>query len=243
MPTQNILLEKCVDTLDSLFEHDKINVEELTSAMFQTIVMLYLYQNLFQFTHNDLHTNNIMFVETKEEFLYYKIKNQYYKVPTYGKIYKLIDFGRAIYTYKNTRLCSDSFSPNGTAHGQYNCEPFMNVKKPLIEPNYSFDLCRLACSMFDFIIENLDDMDVFRKIPLYDMIISWIYDDSGINVLYKKNGDERYPDFKLYKMIARNVNQHIPEKQFDHKCFQNYKTDTSEHYMDLDALIKTKDLL
>jgi hypothetical protein len=44
-------------------------------------------------------------------------------------------------------------------------------------------------------------------------------------------------------MIARNVNQHIPEKQFDHKCFQNYKTDTSEHYMDLDALIKTKDLL
>ena len=243
IPTQNILLEKCVDTLDSLFEKDKINVEELTSAMFQTIVILYLYQNVFEFTHNDLHTNNIMFVETKEEFLYYKIKNIYYKVPTYGKIYKLIDFGRAIYTYKNTRLCSDSFSPNGTAHGQYNCEPFLNSNKNTIEPNYSFDLCRLACSMFDFIIDSLDDIDVFRKIPLYDMIIEWIHDDSGNNVMYKKNGDERYPDFKLYKMIARNVNKHVPEKQFDHACFKDYITHPLDEYVNIDELIKMKDRL
>jgi len=67
-----------------------------------------------------------MYVETEEEFLYYNIKGQYYKVPTFGKLYKLIDFGRSIYTYQGTRLCSDSFSPNGTAHGQYNCEPFYN---------------------------------------------------------------------------------------------------------------------
>jgi len=78
------------------------------------------------------------------------------------------------------------FSPNGTAHGQYNCEPFLNSNKNTIEPNYSFDLCRLACSMFDFIIDSLDDIDVFRKIPLYDMIIEWIHDDSGNNVMYKK---------------------------------------------------------
>ena len=32
------------------------------------------------------------------------------------------------------------------------------------------------------------------------------------NILYKKNGDERYPDFKLYKMIARTVHNHTPEK-------------------------------
>jgi len=40
--------------------------------------------------------------------------------------------------------------------------------------------------MFDFIIDSLDDIDVFRKIPLYDMIIEWIHDDSGNNVMYKK---------------------------------------------------------
>ena len=32
----------------------------------------------------------------KTEFLYYKINNKYFKVPTYGKIFKIIDFGRAI---------------------------------------------------------------------------------------------------------------------------------------------------
>lgn len=244
VPTQNILLEKCVNTLDSLFESDDISIEQLTSAIFQTVVMLYLYQNVYEFTHNDLHTNNIMYVDTSDEFLYYKIKDQHYKVPTYGKIYKLIDFGRSIYTYRGVRLCSDSFSPNGTAHGQYNCEPFLNKHKPTLEPNYSFDLCRLACSMFDFIIEDLDDIEAFRTVPVYDMIIGWVYDDYGNNVLYKKNGDERYPDFKLYKMIARNVNQHIPERQFEHACFNAFKTTVPDaSVIDIDLLIKKKDHL
>jgi len=149
----------------------------------------------------------------------------------------------AIYTYKNKRLCSDSFSSNGTAHGQYNCEPFLNDKKPVVEPNYSFDLCRLACSMFDFIIDDLKEIDKFRKIPLYDMILGWVYDDNGNNIVYKKNGDERYPDFKLYKMIARSVTKHIPEKQFSHKCFANYKISKCETYSDLDEMIKMKGLL
>ena len=240
MPSQNILLEKCTDTLDSLFESDDINIEQLTSSIFQTVLMLYVYQNVYNFTHNDLHTNNIMYVETTEEFLYYKIKGQFYKVPTYGKLYKLIDFGRAIYTYQDKRLCSDSFSSNGTAHGQYNCEPFYNKNKPKLEPNYSFDLCRLACSMFDFIIDDLKDIDTFRNIPIYDMIISWVYDDYSNNVLYKKNGDERYPDFKLYKMIAKNVNNHIPEKQFEHKAFSSYKEESLDTCVDIDELIKTK---
>jgi hypothetical protein len=240
IPCQNIILEKCKHTLDDLLEKDDIKLEELTSAMFQVIVILYVYQNVFKFTHNDLHTNNIMYVETKEEYLYYKIKDKYYKVPTYGKLYKLIDFGRSIYEYKDTRLCSDSFSPNGTAHGQYNCEPFINKNKPILEPNYSFDLCRLGCSMFDFIVEDIKDIDNYRKIPLYDMIIQWIYDDNGVNVLYKKNGDERYLDFKLYKMIAKNVNRWIPETQLEHPCFQSYIVEQCEQTIDINEIIKTK---
>ena len=240
IPCQNIILEKCKHTLDDLLEKDDIKLEELTSAMFQVIVILYVYQNVFKFTHNDLHTNNIMYIETKEEYLYYKIKDKYYKIPTYGKLYKLIDFGRSIYEYKDTRLCSDSFSPNGTAHGQYNCEPFINKNKPILEPNYSFDLCRLGCSMFDFIVEDIKDIDNYRKIPLYDMIIQWIYDDNGVNVLYKKNGDERYLDFKLYKMIAKNVNRWIPETQLEHPCFQSYIVEQCEQTIDINEIIKTK---
>ena len=232
IPTQVIAIECCDTTFDSILEENEIRIEELESAMFQVIAMLYLYQQVFKFTHNDLHTNNIMCIHTEEEFLYYKILGKYYKIPTFGRIYKIIDFGRSIYTVNNVLLCSDSFSDNGTANTQYNCEPFLNKDKPVIEPNYSFDLCRLACSMVDFIVEDMRDINQYRKsVPVYDLIISWLYDDNGVNILYKKNGDERYPDFKLYKMIARIVHNHTPEKQFDHVCFNKYETNSAK--MDL----------
>ncbi len=244
MPTQVVFIEKCDNTFDSLLSNN-ITIEELESAMFQIIVILYTYQKIFEFTHNDLHTNNIMYIQTDEPFLYYKIMDKTYKIPTFGKIYKIIDFGRAIYTVNDKLICSDSFSVNGTAHTQYNFEPFYNENKPIIKPNYSFDLCRLACSMLDFIIDDLNDLDKFKTIPIYNLIISWIYDDSGTNILYKRNGEERYPDFKLYRMIARIVHNHLPETQFSHECFQKYiveqlenNNEIQESMMNIDELIK-----
>jgi hypothetical protein len=222
IPTQVVAIEYCDVTFDSILEKNEIRIEELESAMFQIIAMLYLYQKAFDFTHNDLHTNNVMCISTTEEFLHYKIMGKYYKIPTFGRIYKNIDFGRAIYTVNGTVLCSDSFSENGTAHTQYNCEPFYNPKKPLIKPNYSFDLCRLSCSMVDFIVEDIRHINNYRKVPIYDLIISWLYDDNGVNILYKKNGEERYPDFKLYKMIARCVHKHTPQAQLERKEFNAF---------------------
>ena len=239
MPVQVVTLEKCEDTLDSLLETDAMRMEELESAMFQIIVMLYTYQKIFHFTHNDLHTNNIMYVKTDQEFICYKVCGHTYQIPTFGKMYKIIDFGRAIYEVNGKRICSDSFSENGMAYTQYNCEPFYNPAKPTIEPNYSFDLCRLACSMLDFIIDDLKEIDRFREVPIYDLILSWVYDDHGTNILYKKNGEDRYPEFKLYKMIARIVHQHVPEKQFDHECFAKYRTNVKVD-MDIDALVSRK---
>jgi len=240
IPTQVVAIEKCENTIDFLLEKNELRIEELESAMFQVIVMLYTYQNIFDFTHNDLHTNNIMYVPTEEKYLSYKIMGKYYKIPTFGKIYKIIDFGRAIYTVNDKIMCSDSFSEHGMAYSQYNFEPFYNAQKPKILPNKSFDLCRLGCSIIDFIIDDLNDLEKFKKVPIYDLIISWIYDDSGTNILYKKNGEDRYPDFKLYKMIARIVHQHVPEKQFDHLCFEKYVYESLDSYMDLDQLVKEK---
>jgi hypothetical protein len=211
-PVQVIALEKCKDTLDSLLI-ESISPEEITSALLQVIMTLIMYQKKFQFTHNDLHTNNIMYVETTEEFLYYTHNNINYKLPTYGRIYKIIDFGRAIYTFEGKRFVSDSFHPDGDAATQYNIEPFLDVSKPLLEPNYSFDLCRLACSMLDIIPDDT---------PVYELVEEWCLDDKNRNVLYKKNGEERYPDFKLYKMIARTVHAHTPEAQLVKPIFKKY---------------------
>ena len=75
------------------------------------------------------------------------------------KIFKIIDFGRAIYKYKGKLICSDSFHKDGDAATQYNFEPYYNDRKPIIEPNYSFDLCRLGCSIYDFIMEKYESLD------------------------------------------------------------------------------------
>ena len=59
--------------------------------------------------------------------------------------------------------------------------------------------------------------------PVAQVIEEWIKDDKGRNILYKNNGEERYPDFKLYKMIARTVHNHTPEKSNGSYIFSNYR--------------------
>ena len=241
MPVQLIFQEQCKGTLDDLILFNNISATEIVAALMQITCILYVYNNCFQFTHNDLHTSNIMFVETDKEYLYYKIQGKYFKIPTYGRIYKLIDFGRAIYKYQGKTFCSDSFAMGGDAYSQYNCEPFFNDQKPRIEPNYSFDLCRLGCSLYD-IINASDDTDDKDEQLLYDIINKWCTDDEGKNILYKKNGQERYPDFKLYKMIARTVHNHTAKLQLvgNNATFDLYLCDNTPDitFFDLDALPK-----
>ena len=97
-------------------------------------------------------------LKLKNDVLYYKVNNKYYKIKTFGKIFKIIDFGRAIYKYKDKLICSDSFHKEGDAATQYNFGPYYNDKKSIVEPNFSFDLCRLGCSIYDFITEKYDKL-------------------------------------------------------------------------------------
>lgn len=236
-PVQVICLEKCQGTLDSMFENNQINEENGACILFQIIMILLCYQKVFHFTHNDLHTNNIMYNNTSESHLYYKYKNQYYKVPTQGKLFKLIDFGRSIYKFNGNTFCSDSFAQSGDASSQYNCEPYMNEDKPRIDPNMSFDLCRLGCSIYDFIIH---DNDENRYDKLQKTIQRWCTDDNGKNMLYKKNGDDRYPNFKLYKMIARSVHAHTPDEQLKYDYFKQFACDKPNEtceIIDIDEMV------
>ncbi len=219
-PVQIISLECCENTFDSLLMNEDLSNEELTCIILQILMILITYQKLFKLTHNDLHTNNIMYVKTEKKYLYYKFNECHYKVPTFGKIFKIIDFGRAIYTFNGITIYSDSFDKDGDANSQYNCYDFFDDKKNLVEPNFSFDLCRLGCSIYDFIID--EDTDLSKIPSIYKFIINWCNDDENLNILYKNNFDERYPDFKLYKMIARKVHNHLPSDEIKHKVFKKY---------------------
>jgi hypothetical protein len=239
-PVQVICMEFCENTFDDLILSNDLKEEEWMSAFMQIIMILITYQKTFAFTHNDLHSNNVMYNYTDKKYIYYCYKKQYYKVPTFGRIFKIIDFGRSIYKYNGKLFCSDSFQIGNDAATQYNTEPYFNEKKPRLEPNFSFDLCRLACSIFDYVVEDmLEIKDLSKCDTVKRLIVEWCLDDKGINVLYKNNGQDRYPDFKLYKMIARCVHNHTPQAQLERpefKAYANFKGTVPNDVIDIDKM-------
>lgn len=241
-PVQMIAIEHCQNTFDHLIRTSKLTSDEMFSAFMQIVMILLAYQKTYAMTHNDLHTNNVMFVPTDKKYLYYCVNNVHYKVPTFGRVYKIIDFGRAIYKFKDVLFCSDSFQLGGDASTQYNTEPYMNENKPRLDPNYSFDLCRLACSMFDYFIRDMSEVkEKCEKEAFVRIIVEWCLDDNGINVLYKNSGAERYPEFKLYKMIARHVHKHTPQAQLERTEFSKFQIEKKnvkrgETIMNIDEL-------
>ncbi len=241
-PVQVISMECCENTFDDLIlKNVELSNEEWFSALMQIIMILITYQKAFNLTHNDLHTNNVMYNHTNKKFIYYCYKKKYYKVPTFGRLFKIIDFGRSIYKFNGKLFCSDSFQTGGDAATQYNTEPYLNDKKPRLEPNYSFDLCRLACSIFDYVVEDTEEIHKLSKCadPVKRLIVEWCLDDKGINMLYKNNGTDRYPDFKLYKMIARCVHNHTPQAQLERpefNAFSDFKGAVPDDVIDIDSI-------
>ena len=152
-PVQIICIEHMYETLDNYIENNEMTDLEWKSCFIQVIFILITYQKCFDFTHNDLHTNNIMYVKTEKKFIYVKYDGKHYKIPTFGKIFKIIDFGRAIYKFKGKQLCCDSYNFKEDAANQYNFEPYRNI----INQKYcliNLYLCRLGCSLYDYFIDD-----------------------------------------------------------------------------------------
>ena len=64
--------------------------------------------------------------------------------------------------------------------------------------------------------------DLTEDDEVIKLIVDWVTDDNNKNILYKSNGETRYPGFKIYKMIARNVHNHIPENEINKPLFNEY---------------------
>ena len=97
-------------------------------------------------------------------------------------------------------------------------------------------------SIYDFIMDKYETIDEV-KWPIHKIIMRWCDDDDNRNILYKNNDEERYPDFKLYKMIARKVNKHVPMDELNNKYFNKYIVSKKEikkgtKIMNLDNIIQ-----
>lgn len=246
-PVQITVLERCDGTMDDLMEDEisddatddmrETKEQRWTAWIFQVIAGLAAAQQHYDFVHNDLHTNNVMWSGTGETHLYYHVAgasggDRFYRVPTFGRIMKIIDFGRATFkppatSGENRVWFPDAYAPRAVAGGQYNCGPYFEQGRPKVLPNKSFDLCRLAVAMLETLWpEPVDAVEPPRvltkepgrithetKSPLWNLMWMWLTDKHGKNMVRTPDGEERYPQFDLYCAIAKDVHNAIPAQQ------------------------------
>jgi hypothetical protein len=214
-PVQIICMESCANTLDELIEDKKYDITETEwlSILFQICFGLSVAQKHIDFVHNDLHSSNIMFCSTDLEKIYFSIKNKFYAIPTFNKITKIIDFGRATFTVNNYLFFSDVFKKNGDAEGQYSYPYHNKMSSCKIKPNKSFDLSRLSST----IIEHFNP-----DTPIHNLLKLWITDKYGN--CYVNHND----DFDLYKKIAKNVISAVPENQLNKKIFNCFRVNKKD---------------
>ena len=210
-PIQILAMERLQTTLTELVKKG-ISVEEWKTILFELCFGMAIAQKYYSFIHNDLHSDNIMFKKTEKEYKYYKYQNFYFKVPTFGRETKVIDFARGIIKVNKKTYFSDVFKKDGDAGGQYNY--LENTKNKNF--NFSFDLARFGTTIAEF-IENSSE-----KEELFDLINCWTTNKNGDNFL------DMDDDFSLYVIICETASNAIPKEQLKKKIFNCFRINKSE---------------
>lgn len=216
VPVQVTVMEKCEGTLYELMMLNPEQEKHLAWIAQVMFALAYAQRN-FGMTHNDLHANNVMYVSTTTEFYYYNCGGELYRVPTYGYTIKIIDFERGIASVKIVGMkepklfISDHFCVEEEAGGQYNYADYYVSKYPEIKPAASFDLVRLATSLYWDIFPEPEPNNL-----LFKLFKRWLTLDDGTSILFGKKDEkhDRFHGFHLYKAIARFCKDNaVPRKE------------------------------
>ena len=209
MPVSLSLMEKLDATLDDVLDEEyNMSETEWFSVFFQVAFGLAVAQKYFSFVHNDLHSSNVMFKITPLKFLYYQIGNNFYKIPTYGKVTKIIDFARGTFKFGDRWVFSDQFKEDNDAHGQYDYPVDGTLKNCEHKPNPSFDLVRLGTTVIQRLDEQPKVREFVEQITLDDFNSSLCYDEDT---------------FQLYIDIAHNCHNAIPIQVLNNPVFDKFK--------------------
>jgi hypothetical protein len=240
MPSVILHTELMEGMMDDLLEEEEFEEgweHRWTCWLYQVIAGLAQLQSVFHLIHNDLHTNNIMWKKTDAEFFTYKLANgKIARIPTFGKRFTIIDYGRATFTFNGIEVMSSDFSEGKDAYGQYNYGPSKDVDMPLVRPNPSFDLARLACSLLrglypenpiakksGAVISKEGDWEIREtESELFNMLWNWLTDCNGENILETEEGDEKFPGFDLYQYIAANCKRARPLDWLEKKIYNQF---------------------
>ena len=175
----------------------------ILSIIFQVSAGLFIIHD--NITHNDLHLGNIMFKKTDKRYIYYKYKKKIYRIPTFGYILKIIDWGRATIQYKHLNLTNSVFSYNGDAYQQYYFPNLNPNRKTDITPSKSIDLSVLLYQLKNEEVTQFVNSNIRNFLDKYTTL-----SNKSLDSKYKENNIfdfQMYQDFNKYahKATAGNI--------------------------------------
>lgn len=244
MPVVSMFLEELDGVMDDLLEKPEYSPIKTADQenkwlawLFQVCAACAQLQTILNLTHNDLHTNNVMFKRTNEEYIFYKnASGTIWRVPTFGYIFTIIDYGRAIFTVSGYTMISSDYDDGHDAFGMYNFGAIEDETQPRVHPNRSFDLCRLACSLLrglfpvnpvskekGMILTKEGSWEVRETSEaVFNLLWGWLKTKDGKNCLETETGEEKFPGFDLYSYIAANVHSAVPRDQITKQMFRRF---------------------
>ncbi len=206
--------EKINHSFINLLSKRKLSNEEWYSFLFQIYFSLYFIQNHFKMIHNDLHIGNILYKNTDIDYLYYFINNKYYKIPTFNKIYIIIDWERSIFEYNNILYYNNVYLSNNDCSGQYYYDTYNSTNKKIKLPNLSFDITFLISSIMNFYEE---ESNIDLNIDIFNYFIDILIDKKGNIINYNNQS------FSLYENISNNSINGIPKNRLMDSIFKKFK--------------------
>lgn len=217
IPTTILITENVGFCLGDILDNKEYCREEWLSYIFQLTAGLAIAQSRYKLAHNDLHIGNVMAKPTTRKFLYYKLDDKtFFRVPTFGKIIKIVDWGRALLNFNNKNYWNNCFNIDFDVFGQYLPINGNVSYKDEVKPNMCFDM-----TLFIYSLLNPD-----YNLP-NDDLISFL-----ISLCNLKNGKNIYKTyssmtFKLYCEIAKYANLALPKNIIKDKIFSEFRVKSS----------------
>lgn len=209
-PCYLVASEKADLDIDFLYDNNLIDYNFIRSIVFQIFSAIVTMNNVLGMKHNDLHLGNIMLSIANESHIYYSFENVYYKVPTYGYVIKIIDWGRATYNFNGHKGYNNIFHTD--CFGQY-IFPYIHNKglTPLLpEKNRWTDITMISHNLLN-LLKDYRDSEIGKL--LYSNITS--KDGTVLDVETFK--------WNLYTDISKLKFDICPKRIFRDNVFKSYK--------------------
>ena len=212
VPIYLLALEKFNYELSDAVEGIK-SAAQFYSIIFQIFAALVCINHNYKIYHNDIHIGNIFLQKTAKTHLYYSVGGTLYKIPTFGYIIKIIDWGRATYSINSIQGKNLIFNNNSLCEGQYRYSTLYKEIPNELGRNKWMDIVIASHSM-------LYSYGILRQYPaLFKKLYSLLKTTNGVYISIKSF------NWNIYEHIGNSTFDITPEVLFE-TLFEDFTVDT-----------------